>query len=181
MRHLIAVLILCPGIAVAVELIDDDDLVTKPEPVTMENLLGGEVKPVSPIPRLCGQILVGTAGFEPGVAAEWTFPTDHPIRLRPEAFISRDGRPGIGGAVLWQIPIRVLPKGQELFIGPRCAYHNADDIHGELDGMAIYSFPIIPRYPGHHHFQVIAALGLLDKDSDVQIGASVGAAYVWTF
>lgn len=134
------------------------------------------------LPRVIGQALVGTSGFEPGVAAEWTIAGEHPLRLRPELLLQDGDRPGIGGAVLWQIPFQ-LPEQHDFFLGPRLVYHNGehhDDPKGEIDAMGIYTFPIIPSQPGHHHIQVIVALGILDKDG-AELGASAGAAYAYSF
>jgi hypothetical protein len=134
------------------------------------------------IPRVIGQVLVGTSGLEPGVAAEWTIAGEHPLRLRPELFIQDGDRPGIGGAVLWQLPMQ-LPAEHDLFLGPRFAFHNGehhDDPRAEIDAMGIYTFPIVPSQPGHHHIQVIVALGILDKDG-AEFGVSAGAAYAYAF
>jgi hypothetical protein len=133
-------------------------------------------------PQLVGEVLVGTSGVEPGVAAEFRLPIEHPLILRPELFLQDGDRPGIAFAVLWPIPF-ILPAGHEFVIGPRVAYHNGDQYdapHGELDAMAIYSFPIIPSQPGHHHIEIITALGILD-DNGPTLGVSVGAGYAYSF
>jgi len=133
-------------------------------------------------PRVVGDLLVGTSNLEPGVAAEFRLPIEHPLILRPELFLQGGDRPGIGFAALWVIPF-TLPAGHEFVAGPRACYHDGEhhgDPKGELDGMAIYSFPIIPSQPGHHHIEIITALGILDKDG-ATIGASVGAGYAYSF
>jgi hypothetical protein len=136
---------------------------------------------ISP-PRVVGELLVGTSNLEPGVAAEFLLPIAPPLILRPELFLQDGDRPGIGFAALLVIPF-TLPAGHEFAAGPRAAYHNGehhDDPRAELDAMAIYSFPIIPSQPGHHHIEIITALGLLDKDG-ATIGVSVGAGYAYSF
>jgi hypothetical protein len=133
-------------------------------------------------PRVVGEALIGTSNFEPGVAAEFRLPVAPPLIIRPELFVQNGDRPGIACAALWVVPFN-LPAGHEFVAGPRAAYHNGDhhdDPKGELDGMAIYSIPIIPSQPGHHHIEIISALGLLDKDGTT-IGFSVGAGYAYSF
>ncbi len=133
-------------------------------------------------PRLVGEALIGTSNFEPGVAAEFRLPVTPALILRPELFVQDGDRPGIGFAALWEIPF-TLPAGHEFMLGPRAAYHDGDhhdDPKGELDAMAIYVFPIIPSQPGHHHIEIITALGVLDKDG-ATIGFSVGAGYAYSF
>lgn len=131
---------------------------------------------------MVGEALVGTSNFEPGVAAEFRLPAEPPLVIRPELFVQDGDRPGIACAVLWQIPF-TLPAGHDFMLGPRAAFHNGEhsgDPMGELDAMGIYSFPIIPSQPGHHHIEIITALGLLDKDGTT-IGFSVGAGYAYSF
>jgi hypothetical protein len=149
-------------------------------------------------PRLAGQILVGSAGFEPGVAGEWTFKTDVPIRVRPELFISTHHDPGIGCSVTWAIAEGKLPNEQRLFIGPRLAYHNDDHRHGnegrgrgdgdnedhfgwEASAFGYYEFPIVPSHPGHHYIEAIGGLGILEKHDDPEFGVTIGAAYAYQF
>lgn len=133
-------------------------------------------------PRVVGEVLVGTSDVEPGVAAEFLLPAPVPLIIRPELFLHGGDRPGIGAACLWVIPF-ILPAGHEFMAGPRAAFHNGDghgSAKGEFDGMAIYAFPIVPSQPGHHHIEIITAVGILDKDG-ATIGASVGAGYAYSF
>ena len=133
-------------------------------------------------PRVVGEVLGGTSNVEPGVAAEFRLPVAPPLIIRPELFLQGGDRPGIACAALWEIPFN-LPAGHEFLAGPRAAFHNGDghgSAKGELDAMAIYVFPIVPSQPGHHHIEIITALGLLDKDG-ATIGASVGAGYAYSF
>jgi hypothetical protein len=133
-------------------------------------------------PWVVGELLAGTSNVEPGVAAEFLLHTEHPLILRPELFLQGGDRPGIACAALWVIPF-TLPAGHEFALGPRAAYHNGehhDDAQAELDALGIYTFPIVPSQPGHHHIEIIAALGILDKDG-ATIGVSLGAAYAYSF
>jgi hypothetical protein len=133
-------------------------------------------------PRLAGELLGGTSGIEPGVAAEFLLPVQPVICLRPEFFVWDGYRPGVGIAGLWHVPF-ALPPGHDFAIGPRVAFHDGaqhDDPHAEVDALGIYTFPIIPSQPGHHHIEIITALGVLDKDG-ATIGASVGAGYAYSF
>lgn len=132
------------------------------------------------VPRLVGQLLVGTSGVEPGFAAEWTLDSHPALRLRPELFMHDFEDPGFGFSVLWQMPWQ-LPHDQEIFLGPRFAYHNDDDKKGELDAMMIYDLPIQPEQSHHHHIELIGALGLLDDGGDLTVGLSLGAAYAYRF
>lgn len=162
--------------------------------LTAAALPGADAPAARSWPRLIGQALVGTAGFEPGVAAEWTFPGAHPLRLRPELFLNDRPRPGIAGSVSWGVLGDVLPAGHELFIGPRLAYHNnrhdhdgrRDDDHDlhygfEFGAVGFYVFPIVPSQPGRHWIEIIAAPGIVDSKDDWDPAITVGAAYGYAF
>lgn len=140
-------------------------------------------EPLSDWLRLGPQVLVGTSGFEPGYMAEFTLKDFHNLRLRPELFLQDFERPGVGGAVLWPLPVP-LPEGHSLHLGPRLAYHNGrhgDDPRGEVDAMGIYNLPIPPKEVGTpHNIELIVAIGLLDKDG-TEVGFSAGAGYVYRF
>jgi hypothetical protein len=151
-------------------------------------------------PRLAGQVLVGTAGFEPGVAGEWEFVAARPWRVRPEVFISDSADPGIGVSLGWAIAEGELPHGQRLFLGPRLAYHNDRHEHDvrrgngtirhedgdvrygfEASAFGQYIFPIIPSKPDRHYIEAIAGLGVIDHDDDADPSITVGAAYAYQF
>jgi hypothetical protein len=138
------------------------------------------------IPRLIGEVTFGTAGFEPGVAAEWTFNAEPRLMVRPEVLISQDGRPGVGVSLDWGLNFIGLPAGQDLTVGPRVIYHNADDWGWGADLLAIYSVDIVPSTPGHHYVEVLGTLGAIEdrRDSDnrnTRVAASIGLAYGYQF
>ncbi len=135
-------------------------------------------------PRLVGEVLVGSSGFEPGVAAEWRV-GDPMCVLRPEVFINSDARPGFGASVTWDLSFLNLPERQSLTFGPRVVYHNSDDSGWEADAMAIWHFDLIPSQRGRHFLEVIGTIGALqdrkDDRNDTIIGASGGVAYGFQF
>jgi hypothetical protein len=141
------------------------------------------------IPRLVAQALVGTAGFEPGVAAEWRF-AGPDILVRPEFFISRDHdhdhdhHVGLGGSVAWELPFN-LPERHVITLGPRVVYHNTDRYGWGADAMAIWHFDLIPSQKGRHFLEVIGTVGAIQEeehgDDDVEPAFSVGAAYGFQF
>ncbi len=135
-------------------------------------------------PRLVGQVLVGTSGFEPGIAAEWRV-SDPLCVLRPEVFINEDARPGFGASVTWDLAFLNLPERQSITFGPRVVYHNSDDSGWEADAMAIWHFDLVTNHRGRHFLEVIGAVGALqdekDGEEDTVIGASAGIAYGFQF
>ncbi len=73
-----------------------------------------------------------------------------------------------------------------LFIGPRVAYHNSDHDKWGLDALGIYSFPLFPDKPFHHHIEIIGTAGVIDHrdDSDnvsSRLSASIGIGYAYKF
>jgi len=135
-------------------------------------------------PRLLAQIEVGTAGFEPGVAAEWTINRSaHAWRIRPEIFLSDDEEFGTGVSVSFAIPWSAIPDHHELFIGPRIAWHGGDDYGFEASAQATYTLPIVRGTPNRHFIQGIAALGVIDDrdDDEIDLAATVGIAYGYQF
>ncbi len=136
------------------------------------------------IPRLVGQVLFGTAGFEPGIAAEWRFGEPH-LLVRPEVFLNEDSRAGIGASLGWELNFLALSERHAITIGPRVVYHNSDDYGWGADAMAIWHFDLIPSQRGRHFLEVIATGGVIeeekDGDSDAEPGFSVGAAYGFQF
>lgn len=143
------------------------------------------------IPRLVGELLVGTADLEPGIAAEWTFGDEMPIRVRPEVLINRRDLPGLAASVTFPIAAGSLPNDQELHLGPRLVFHNERYHGGKYDDdlryglgvevFGIYDFPIVPSQPGRHGIQALAALGVVDHRDDLDLSLTVGAAYAYRF
>lgn len=145
------------------------------------------------VPRLVGQLLVGTAGVEIGAAAEWTFTTAAaPLRLRPELLINDRPLPGIGAAVLWGLAGDRLNPGHELFVGPRLVHHNNRRDKPDRDGdrleyglefgaLGQYVFPIVPTRPGEHWIEVLLGAGIVDHDDDWDPAITVGAGYGYQF
>jgi hypothetical protein len=140
-----------------------------------------------PYPRLVGEVLFGTSGFEPGVAAEWrTTMGSFAKMIRPEVLINEDGRPGGAVSLNCLIAEAPMPEGHSLSIGPRLAYHNSDDSGWEGAVLAIYHIDIAPGQ-GHRHFiEVIGAAGILedkrdDEDHSARFGGTVGVAYGFQF
>lgn len=135
--------------------------------------------------RVAGQALLGRAGWEPGVAAEIPVsPGDFPMLVRPEVFFNEDVRIGAGASALWSLRIDALPQRHMFLLGPRVAYHNADDWGWEGSAMAMYSLPLLGDSE-HHHLEVIGTLGFMedkrDDDSDLTLGGAGGVAYAWQF
>jgi hypothetical protein len=142
---------------------------------------------------LVPQLLVGTAGFEPGLAVEWRSSAIQPVILRPEAFVNEDGRVGAGGSVLWDVaPAVSLPRQQSLAIGPRVVYHNAEETGWEADVMATWSMDLSSgSSPWRHSVGLLAAVGvredrpeddLFDQSrDDLALGASGGGFYAFRF
>ena len=136
------------------------------------------------IPRLVAQALVGTAGFEPGVAVEWRFGPSH-LLVRPEVFISEDHDLGLGGSIGWECSFLNLPERHAITVGPRIVYHNSDDYGWGADAMAIWHFDLVPSQRGRHFLEVIGTVGAIEEekrgDNDVEPGFSVGAGYGFQF
>lgn len=135
--------------------------------------------------RIVPQLMVGTSGFEPGLALEWRGPANPEVILRPELLISEDGRLGGGGALLLVLnPKLELPARQAIAIGPRVVYHNADDSGWEADVMATWSFELSGDVRAwRHSVGAIAALGVVrdTDDHDFDLGASAGLFYSFGF
>lgn len=152
------------------------------------------------IPRLVAQALVGTTGFEPGVAAEWRFGSPY-LLLRPEVFISDHDGVGLGCSVGWELPFN-LPERHAITLGPRVVYHTDDDDDDDDDdyswgayAMAIWHFDLVPSQRGRHFLEVIGAVGAIledrhdnngngngdDDDHDIDPALSIGAAYGFQF
>lgn len=141
------------------------------------------------LPRLVAQALVGTAGFEPGVAAEWRFGGPHTMLVRPEVFISRDQHGdhdhnvGLGGSVAWELPFN-LPERHVITLGPRVVYHNSDQYGWGADAMAIWHFDLVPSQRGRHFLEVIGTVGAIEEkygDDDIEPAVSIGAGYGFQF
>jgi hypothetical protein len=136
------------------------------------------------IPRLVAQAMVGTAGFEPGVAAEWRFKGPH-LLVRPEAFISEDHDLGVGASIGWELTFFNLPERHTITLGPRVVYHNSDDYGWGADAMAIWHFDLVPSQRGRHFLEVIGTVGAIEDerrgDNDIDPAISVGAGYGFQF
>jgi len=136
------------------------------------------------IPRVVAQVLVGTAGFEPGAAAEWRFGVPH-LLVRPEVFINEDHRLGLGASLGWELTCFNLPEPHTITVGPRVVYHHSDDYGWGVDAMAIWHFDLVPSQRGRHFLEVIGAVGAIEEekrgDNDVEPGLSVGAGYGFQF
>lgn len=135
--------------------------------------------------RIVPQVMVGTAGFEPGVALEWRAADFERVVFRPEVFVNEDGRIGGGGAILYDLSTELnMPKDQALNVGPRFVQHNADDTGWEFDGMLSYEVSLSSNVkPWRHAIGALGALGVReDRERDqTGVGASVGAFYSFRF
>ncbi len=135
--------------------------------------------------RIVPQVMVGTSGFEPGLALEWRGPANPDVILRPELLISEDGRLGVGGALLLVLDRHLeLPARQAIAIGPRVVYHNADDNGWEADVLATWSYELSGDVRAWRHaVGALAALGVVrDRDDhEFDPGASAGVFYSFGF
>ena len=136
------------------------------------------------VPRIVAQVLGGTSGIEPGIAAEWRFNDDHLV-VRPEIFLSEDAEVGGGASVAWELTFFDLPDRHAINLGPRVVYHNSDDSGWEADLQAVYSYDLLGSPHGHHYLEVIGAIGFLrdtsDDNHDTKVGASIGVGYGFQF
>lgn len=147
-------------------------------------LVAAEPSHESAPPRLVGELMLGTSGFEPGIAAEWR--TGVPWHLiRPEVFINEDFRPGFAASAAWNMAFLHLPERFAITLGPRVVYHNSDRSGWEADAMAIWHLDLVPTQRGRHFLEVIGAIGALQDDRDDEretvVGASAGIAYAFQF
>lgn len=135
--------------------------------------------------RIIPQVIAGTAGVEPGLAFEWRYHNRPSLIIRPEVFVSDDGRIGAGGAVLYDISSGLgLPESQAVAVGPRVVYHNADQYGWEADAMANWSYDLSGGpHAWQHAVGVLGAVGLAhDKEhDDNDLGASAGIFYSYRF
>ncbi len=152
-------------------------------PLTAADLLAPNHNPA--LPRLVAQALVGTSGFEPGIAAEWRLGHDADIVVRPEVFLNEDADVGGGASLSWELRFLDLPDRQSLTVGPRVVYHNSDDSGWEADAMAIWSLDFCTQPRGRHYLEVIGAVGVRqdepDGKDDTKLGASIGVGYGFQF
>jgi hypothetical protein len=136
--------------------------------------------------RIVPQIMVGTSGFEPGVALEYR-PAGIGWNIRPEVFLSEDVRVGAGLAALYDFG-EVIDLGNQssLEFGPRLVYHNADNDGWEGDAMAEYVYGL-DNHPTTFKQSVglLGALGLREHkengDHKLEFGANVGVFYAFRF
>ena len=103
------------------------------------------------MPRGVAQILVGSAGFEPGIAAEWRWRSEPAMQVRPELSINDNGRVGAAVSLSWGLRSSsndrfALPGGSDIFIGPRVAFHNRDVDGWEVGAIGIYSLALDPYF-----------------------------------
>lgn len=134
--------------------------------------------------RIVPQLIVGTAGIEPGVALEWRAPNLDHIVLRPELSLSEDQRLGAGVSVLFDLSTLDLPHGHSLNIGPRFISHNSDDTGWEVDALATYEVALGSMLdPTRHALGVLGAVGLRDNKhrDETSVGASAGVFYSYRF
>ena len=135
--------------------------------------------------RIVPQIIVGTSGFEPGLAFELRGLDWPALMVRPEVFVSEDERIGAGAAVLYDIsPILTLSKRQTLAVGPRIVYHNADHDGWEADAMATWSFDLMGGMRAWQHaVGILGAVGVTEdrENDDNDLGASAGIFYSYRF
>lgn len=133
---------------------------------------------------LVPQVLVGSSGFEPGLAVEYRPAGESRLIVRPEVFISEDERIGAGGAVLWDIRSSTrLPDRHSLAFGPRVVYHNSDDHGLEIAGLGIYGFDLGGDRSWRHSLEAFAAIGTVRdrKHDDMDMGITIGGAYAFRF
>ncbi len=148
---------------------------------------GAVADPNADSPRIVGEVTVGTAGFEGGIAGEFRWHDHAQWQLRPEVFINEDSRIGVALSLSWDlVPSINLPDGHEFYIGPRVVYHNSDHDKWGLDAIAIYSFPLFSDKPFHHHIEIIGTAGVLEHRDDndnvsSRLGASIGVGYAYKF
>lgn len=135
--------------------------------------------------RIVPQLVVGTAGIEPGVALEYRTGNLNRMVIRPEVFLSEDSRIGGGGALLYEVAESFdLPREHALAVGPRFIVHNSDETSWELDAMATYSVSLSAMtQPWRHAVGVLAALGIRnDRERDeTRFGANAGVFYSFRF
>lgn len=135
--------------------------------------------------RIVPQLMVGTSGFEPGVALEWRGPANPDVILRPELLISEDGRLGGGGAILLGLSSKLdLPAKQAVAIGPRIVFHHAEDSGWEADVLATWSYELSSDTRSwRQSVGAIAALGVVrDQEAhEFDLGVSAGLFYSFGF
>lgn len=136
------------------------------------------------VPRLVAQALVGTAGFEPGVAAEWRFGDPH-LLVRPELFFNEDHHLGFGASLAWELEFLDLPERHAITIGPRVVHHNSDEYGWGIDAMVIWHFDLLPSQRGRHFLEVIGTVGAIEEerrgDNEIEPGFSAGIGYGFQF
>ena len=135
--------------------------------------------------RLVPQLVIGTAGFEPGVAVEIRGLARPELVLRPEVLLNEDGRLGVGGALLYDVSTGMdLPSRHAVAIGPRVLYHNSDHYGWAADAMATWGYDLAPEQRAwRHSIGALATVGALQdrKHDDTDLGASVGIFYAFGF
>jgi hypothetical protein len=154
------------------------------------------------LPRGVAQIMLGSAGFEPGVAAEWRWRYEPRLQVRPEVFLNDSSRAGVACSLTWELktspnaPIH-LPPGQDIFLGPRVAYHNRDQDGWEVGALGIYSIaldPLVAAQPDRdaprvraaepsHFLEILASLGAIEHKhpDDLRFSGTLGLAFAYQF
>ena len=133
---------------------------------------------------LVPQLLVGSAGAEPGLALEYRPSSVDRLIVRPEVFVSEDGNLGGGGAVLWDVRGNTrLPDRHSLAFGPRVVYHNADDHGLEVAALGVYGFDLGGDRSWRHSLEALGSIGAVHdrKHDDSDVGVTIGGAYAYRF
>ncbi len=154
------------------------------------------------MPRGVAQILVGSAGFEPGIAAEWRWRSEPAMQVRPELSLNDNGRVGAAVSLSWGLRSSsndryALPGGSDIFLGPRVAFHNRDVDGWEVGAIGIYSLALdqyfrapadrdeIARHapPPSHFLEIIGTLGGIEHKhpDDIRFAGAVGLAFAYQF
>lgn len=135
--------------------------------------------------RILPQLMVGTAGFEPGLALEWRGRERLSYVIRPEVFVNEDGGVGGGGAILVDVSAQFdLNARHSLAIGPRVVHHNADQYGWEADVLATWGYDLVGgEQSWQHAIGVLGAVGVVDDEEhgDDDLGLTAGVFYSFGF
>ncbi len=150
-------------------------------PLALVALIGASAWTSEDDVRIVPQLAVGSSGFEPGLALEWRGPSRQMI-VRPEVFISEDGRIGAGGAILFDATAPTgLSSRHAVAVGPRVVYHHSDETSWEADVMGLWSYDLGSHDAWRHSVGVLGALGVRreKQDKDNAFGGTVGIFYAY--
>jgi hypothetical protein len=135
--------------------------------------------------RIVPQLMVGTAGFEPGLAMEWRGRKHLSFVVRPEVFVNEDGGVGGGGAFLVDMSAQFdLNPRHALAVGPRVVHHNSDQYGWEADALATWSYDLVGADRSWQHaIGVLGAVGVVDdkEHDDYDLGLTAGVFYSFWF